>query len=223
MRAQPAVESSAGEDQRRRSRRRPLSAQWVALVCVLLSLWASGLAAQHHGAHGSGKIETFLVEGLRIDPESPPRGSAVGRAGVKLADGGYLHVVYGKPYARGRQIFGGLVAFDQVWATGAHQSSELASTVPFSIDDQRLEPGVYSLFTTPGKTLWKLHLNSALGMHLADEYAPELDVLVAEATPQRLEEPSPALVIEFVESQGLWLRIRWHDTAVDFPITVHGD
>ncbi len=196
----------------------------LSAVAVLSWLAVSVAGAQHHGAHSAGKIETFLVEGLRIDPDAPPRGSAVGRAGARLADGGYLHLVYGKPYARGRQIFGGLVAFDQVWATGAHQSSELATTVPITVGDQRVEPGVYSLFTTPGKTSWRLHLNSALGMHLADDYDPDLDVAVVDAAPKTLDSPSPGLVLEFIDADGtLALRIRWDRTVVDFPITVHAD
>ena len=201
----------------------------LALGVTLAAVTPAGLLAQHHGSGDSGKTETFLVTGLRIDAESPPPGSAVGRAGARLAEGGYLHVVYGKPYARGRQIFGGLVAYDQIWATGAHQSSELAATVPFSIGGQRLEAGVYSVFTTPGRERWKLHLNSALGMHLADDYDPELDVLVAEAAARRLDEKTADLVLEFVAMDGhggesdLVLRIRWDDIAVDFPIVIERD
>jgi hypothetical protein len=187
---------------------------------ALFLLFAPSAVAQHgHGADVPG-IETFLVEGLRVDPASPPPGSGVGRAGASLPGGGYLHVVYGKPYKRGRVVFGGLVAYDQIWATGAHQSTELAITVPVMLGSTRIEPGVYSLFTTPGRERWTLHLNRGVGMHLADEYDPALDVATASAEPRSVSEVSEGLVLEFVpEVGGVVLRIRWDRTVVDFSIT----
>ena len=145
----------------------------------------------------------------------------MGRAGAVLPGGsGYLHVVHGKPYARGRTVFGGLVAWDRIWATGAHQSSELATTVPLLVGETRVEPGVYSLFTTPGQEQWTLHLNAQLGMHLADDYDPELDVATITAEPGRSEQVTEGLVLEFVPRPGgVFLRLRWDRTVVDFPIT----
>jgi hypothetical protein len=187
-------------------------------LLLIVLLIPARAAAQHHPAAAS-EVETFVVDGLRVDPEAPPPGSGVGRAGARFSDGAYLHVVYGKPYARGRNIFGGLVAYDQIWATGAHRSTELTTTVAIEIAGKPLAAGVYSLFTTPGKERWRLHLNSALGMHLADEYDAAQDVLVVDATPTVLEEASPGLVIEFLPAEGgVDLRIRWDRTSVAFPI-----
>lgn len=186
---------------------------------LLLSLLAAipHVAAQHD--HAEGEIETFVVEGLRVDAADAPPGSAVGRAGARLPGGGYLHVVYGKPYRRGRQIFGGLVAYDQVWATGAHRATELVVTVPVTVGGEPLEPGVYSLFTTPRPGRWTLHLNTVLGMHLADEYDAAHDVLTAEAAPETLDEPVDAFTIDFVAVEGgIDLRIQWDRTAVRFPV-----
>ncbi len=181
-------------------------------------LIAPAATAQHEAVAGS-VVETFLVEGLRVDPADPPPGSAVGRAGARLPGGGYLHVVYGKPYARGRQIFGGLVGWDQVWATGAHRATELVVTVPVTVGGEALEAGVYSLFTTPHPDRWTLHLNTALGMHLADEYDPALDVLTVDLGPETLAEPLPAFTIDFVPAaDGADLRIRWDRTGVSVPV-----
>jgi hypothetical protein len=176
-------------------------------------------AAQHDQGSGADSTETFRVEGLRIDPEDPPPGSAVGRAGARLPGGGYLHVVYGKPYKRGRQVFGGLVGYGQVWVTGAHHATELVVTVPVTVGGEPLEPGTYSLFTTPQPDRWTLHLNRALGMHLADEYAPTLDVLVVDLAPEVLAETVEAFTIDFVPATGgADLRIRWDRTGISVPI-----
>jgi len=187
-------------------------------LLTLFAVWVPFAAAQHGGT-SDAMAETFLVEGLRVDAADPPPGSAVGRAGVRLPDGGYLHILYGKPYKRGRQIFGGLVGFGHVWVTGAHRATELVVTVPVTVGGRSLEPGVYSLFTTPQPEQWTLHLNRALGMHLADEYDPGLDVLTVDLTPTTLDAPVEAFTIDFVPvADGADLRIRWDRTAVTVPI-----
>ena len=183
---------------------------------------AGGEQHHDHGIRQEGDTEVFLVEGLRVDPEYPPGGSAVGRAGARLPGGGYLHVVYGKPYARGREIFGDVVDYEKIWVTGAHLSTELVVTVPVMVGGRHLDPGVYSLFTTPRRDRWTLHVNRGLGMHLAGEYDPQLDVVAVDAAPTVLEEPSPAFVIEFLPADGgVDLQIRWDRTAVSFPIRSH--
>ncbi len=196
------------------------SAAGIALAVLVLSVSPAGAQSAHaHGASEGPVADTFLVEGLRLDPADPPPGSAVGRAGARLPGGGYLHVVYGKPYTRGRTVFGGLVAYGTVWATGAHRSTELAVTVPVKVGGQALEPGLYSLFTTPRADHWTLHLNRALGMHLADEYDPELDVLTVDAVPEATDEVTHGLIIGFEpEGSGVDLLIQWDRTAVRFPI-----
>jgi len=180
---------------------------------------AAGPAYAQHGHADGEAAETFLVEGLRVDPADPPPGSAVGRAGARLPSGGYLHVVYGKPYKRGRQVFGGLVGYGHVWVTGAHRATELVVTAPVTVGGEPLEPGVYSLFTTPRPEQWTLHLNRTLGMHLADEYDPALDVLTVNVAPKTLDEPVEAFTIDFAPAEGgADLRFRWDRTAVVVPI-----
>lgn len=199
--------------------------RWFLLLTgALLAGSAAPVRAQHH--HGDGApdtlaAETFLVEGLRVDATSLPPGSAVGRAGARLPGGGYLHVVYGKPYARAREVFGGLVAWDDVWVTGAHRATELLVTVPVVVGGVPLAPGAYSLFTTPRPGRWTLHLNRTLGMHLADEYNPAMDVLVVDAAPEALSDHVEAFTLDFVPTaEGVDLRLRWARTQVRFPIQI---
>src|SRR5688572_27386481 len=37
----------------------------------------------------------------------------------------HVHVDYGSPGVKGRTIWGGLVAYDEVWATGAHHATSI--------------------------------------------------------------------------------------------------
>lgn len=201
-------------------------------AAIAVTLAAAPLAAQSHThpvppSRGAATVdadsvaEVFRVDGLRVDVAAPPPGSGVARASVVWADGGYATVVYGRPYARGRAIFGGLVAWDTVWAAGAHRSTELWTTVPLAVGPApgvRLAPGGYSLFVTPREGgLWTLHLNRALGMHLADDYDPALDVATVDVAAVRLEAPSEALTYAFAP-HGDGLSLRWAGTEVMLPM-----
>lgn len=186
---------------------------------VVLSPLAS---AQHnHEAPETGETTSYVVTGLRIDEADPPRGSGVGRAGARLSGGGYVHVVYGKPYTRGRLIFGGVVGMDTIWTPGAHNATELFSTVPFSFGGTRLAAGAYSVFVMPKEDVWTIHLNATLGMHLADEYDPAHDVASVDVRTETLSEVVQGLTIDFVPAgTGADFRIRWDRTSATVPIRV---
>ena len=195
------------------------------LLPLLALALAAPAAAQH--AHTAPPVasdgaphavtETFVVDGLRIDEGDPPPGSGIGRTAIRYADGGYASVVHGKPYARGRVIWGGVVGFGQVWAAGAHRATELVTTVPLTFGRERLEPGAYSLFVTPHHNAWTVHVNRALGMHLADEYDPALDVLRYDVTPEVLQTPAEGLTWAF-RRDGAFLTLSWGPLAGSIPL-----
>lgn len=189
----------------------------LTLAAALVALTAPASAQHAHHAATPDVPEAFVVDGLRVDPAAVPPGSAVGRAGLRFGDGAYVSVVYGKPYARGRQVFGGLVGYGQPWVTGAHRATELWTTVPLTVGGARVEAGAYSLVTTPGPERWTVHVNRRLGGHLLDEYDPDEDVAIVEVAPEALSEAVDALALSFVTDGGLGLRIAWGHTAVTLP------
>ena len=206
------------------ARREPPALPLVPMRLLLATalLIAAPAGAQHdHGAappDRTGLAEAFTVDGLRVG-NTPPPGSGVGRAGLRFSDGGYVSVVHGQPFTRGRAVFGGLVGWDQVWSLGAHRSTELWTTVPLVVGGARLAPGGYSLFATPGEAAWTVHVNRRLGAHLADEYDAAENVVSVTVLPRLLAEPQEALRLSFETDDGLALRIAWDRTAVSVPFT----
>ena len=186
--------------------------------------WAQGTGADPHAGHTGSTVGTptrvFHVDGLRVDAAAPPAGSGIGRAGATFPGGTYVHLVYGRPYARGRIVYGGLVAWNTPWVTGAHQATELTTTGPLRIGGQTLAAGTYSLVTTPrpGRA-WTLHLNRGLGGHLTDTHDPALDVLTVEVTPDTLAAPVPALTFRFeATGDGAVLSFAWDRLGFRVPI-----
>lgn len=110
-----------------------------------------------------------------------PRDTA--RATVGSAD---LLVDYGRPSRRGREIFGALVPYGQVWRTGANAATTLVVGAPVQIGGQPLPAGTYTLYSLPAAGEWTLIVNGETGQW-GTEYAEARDVLRVPMTVSRTE------------------------------------
>lgn len=163
------------------------------------------------------------------------RPSPVGIAKTFLGDT-YIKVTYGRPYVRGRDIFGDpedgntyLVPWGQTWRTGANEATEITVTGPVRVAGQRLEAGTYSVFTVPGESTWEVRFHPGLGMDgtgrlgpdgtFTETYDPALDVLVAEVPTVTLDELVEQFTIDFEDTpEGADMVLRWETTEVRVPI-----
>lgn len=68
-------------------------------------------------------------------------------------------IQYGRPYKKGRPIFGALVPYGQIWRTGADEATTLTTDGDLMIGTLRVPKGSYALFTLPGKNQWTLVVN----------------------------------------------------------------
>lgn len=135
-------------------------------------------------------------------------------------DDTYIKVVYGQPYKRGRDIFGGLEPYGEVWRTGANEATEITFTSDIEMDGHPIEAGTYALFTIPEPDVWTVILNTDLGQWGAFTYNPEFDYLRFQVEPGPTEEITEALTIIFEEAENdsTSLSIAWDTTRVDIPI-----
>ena len=58
-----------------------------------------------------------------------------------------IDINYSSPGVRERTIWGGLVAYDQVWVTGAHRATSVNFSSPVIIDGTTIPAGKYAFFT----------------------------------------------------------------------------
>ncbi|MBY0435766.1 MAG: DUF2911 domain-containing protein [Cyclobacteriaceae bacterium] len=116
---------------------------------------------------------------------TPPRPSPMAVASVRYKDS-YVKVVYSQPQKKGRDVFGALVPFGQVWRAGANEATEITLTRDIKINDQDLKAGTYSVFTIPEKEKWTVIINSDQGLWGAYNYNPKMDVLRIDVPVQSL-------------------------------------
>ena len=132
----------------------------------------------------------------------------------------YLKLTYSQPSKRGREVFGKLVPFDQVWRTGANEATEVTITRDIKVNGSDLKAGTYSIFTIPRVDAWTIIINGDLGQWGSYNYNEKTDVL-------RFDVPTAALADVVYESFTLWfdqkndkadLHMAWDKTKVVIPI-----
>jgi hypothetical protein len=65
-----------------------------------------------------------------------------------------ITITYSRPVARGRQLFGGIVPFDEAWDPGADQATSLTFSRDVQVNGHPLPAGKYSFWVIPRTTPW---------------------------------------------------------------------
>src|SRR5690606_35718973 len=74
-----------------------------------------------------------------------------------------ITLFYNGPYKKGREIFGGLVPYGQVWRTGANEATTFETDKDLTFEGKVLKRGKYSLWTIPRPDTWTIIVNSEHG------------------------------------------------------------
>ena len=166
-------------------------------------------------------VDAFAAEFARRDAANQglgtlsPRDSAVADIG-----GAHLAVDYGRPFKRGRPIFGGIVPWGEVWRTGANAATGFTTTRDLEIGGATVPAGRYTLWSLPTPSGWKLIVNKQTGQW-GTEYHPEQDLVRVDMQTRRLPETVEkfTIMLDPAGSGGV-LRLQWDDTEAFVPVRV---
>lgn len=131
-----------------------------------------------------------------------------------------IMVEYCRPYKKNREIFGGLVAYQKVWRTGANEATIIKFNKNVNFGGKKLKAGIYTLWTIPTPTDWEIIINSEVGQW-GTEYDQSKDALRVSVPSSKLETPLEMLIIDFTDtSNGIEMLIKWDKTIVKVPISM---
>ncbi len=143
------------------------------------------------------------------------------RTAMATINGTHVHIEYGSPGVKNRIIWGGLVAYDKVWVTGAHKATTVQFSKPVIIGDKTIPKGIYALFTIPGQEKWAVIINSRYEQHLADEYSEKEDLVRVAVTPK--ENPMVQRLTYAVSSTGDHageISMQWEKLRIALPFKI---
>ena len=136
--------------------------------------------------------------------------------------GTLITVVYNRPVARGRELFGALVPYDKVWCPGADSCTTIAVSTDVTIEGQKLPAGTYSLWTKPGAAKWTLMVNRAQPIfHTSYQTVADQDILTLEVTPRSGSHMETlAFYFPVVDGRHAELVLHWGTVVVPLSIDV---
>jgi hypothetical protein len=184
------------------------------LLLVVLTLSNTG-KAQHNHHDGNGYADSVNKGLIAKDTmKSSPK-----RVSMETIGNTHIHIEYGSPGVKGRMIWGGLVAYDQVWATGAHNATTIDFSTPVIIGGKQIPKGKYALFTIPGKDEWTIIINTKNKQHLADEYNQAEDLVRIKVKPVKKDKMVQRLSY-LIEKNGkdAAVAIEWEYLRVVMPV-----
>ena len=164
-----------------------------------------------------GALKTFAAR----DAAEHPMGQLSPRDTVRATIGS-AHIVidYGRPHKRGREIFGTVVPWDQVWRTGANAATGLTTDADLKVGGTTIPKGSYTLWSLPTKNGAKLIVNSQTGQWGTD-YDASKDFTRVDLATESLPQPVEIFTIA-IDSQGNggMLKLAWDRTQYSLPFTV---
>jgi hypothetical protein len=133
-----------------------------------------------------------------------------------------IEIVYRRPVARGRELFGALVPWRRIWTPSADSSAQLRISRATEINGRSLPAGNYGIWTIPDSTEWTVVFSRVpSAFHL--RYPEGQDALRVRAVPQRGEHVE-TLQFSFplVDADSAVLQLRWGSTVVPLSIRTRG-
>ncbi|MPR34235.1 DUF2911 domain-containing protein [Salmonirosea aquatica] len=142
---------------------------------------------------------------------------------VALKQGGKdVTVFYCRPYKKGREIFGGLVPYGEVWRTGANEATTFTTKNELVIGGKLLPAGEYTLWTIPERDKWTVIFNSkqygwGVSFDGKASHEADADVLKVEVPTEVLSVPVEQFTISFNEAVPA-MELAWDQTKVAVPL-----
>jgi tetratricopeptide (TPR) repeat protein len=163
-------------------------------------------------------ITQFTIEAQVQTPQASPKATI--NQVVGLTD---VEVVYSRPSARGRAVFGNLVPFGKLWRTGANENTTVSFSDDVIIGGKTLKKGKYALYTIPNIQSWEVVFYTATDNWGTPEEFKEENVALRttvkeESTPKATD--TFTIGINGLDSNYAFLEISWENSfvAVKFEV-----
>jgi hypothetical protein len=178
------------------------------IVAVLLTIGAGTQPARAQFKNGSQATELNL-------PRLSQRAQITQRVG--LTD---ITIIYHAPLAGGRELFGKVVPYGQVWRAGANENTTISFTDDVSVEGHPLAAGTYGLHMIPNAAQWTIIFSknsTSWGSFSYDEKEDALRVNVKPAAAENRD--SLAYTFDDMKPDSTTVTLRWAKVAVPFHIS----
>ena len=132
-----------------------------------------------------------------------------------------ITINYHRPLVNGRQVWGKLVPYGEVWRAGANENTTIEFSDPVTVEGKPLAAGIYGLHMLPGENEWTVIFSKMAAAWGSFTYDKKEDALRVAVKPQA-SEMHEALTYDFddVKPNAATVTLRWEKLAVPFKLEV---
>ena len=159
-----------------------------------------GNGMEDSASAGMESGESYTITVTKSDIPSPRKvmKGSIGNALITLD--------YGSPSVKGRNLWGGLVPYNQIWRAGANEATIFETSTDLTVEGKTLPKGKYGFFLYPKEDgAWEVIFNEVADQWGAYDYDQSKDVIRVMATPTMVEESSETMDF-MIEGNNLVLR-----------------
>ena len=147
-----------------------------------------------------------------------PSSSAEVKQKIGLTD---VTVVYSRPNVNDREVFGGLVPYNEIWRTGANLNTLITFSDDVKVEGKEVKAGTYALFTFPGEKEWKVVFNTTTDAWGTGSYDEANDIFSATvAAKEGCHQETMEFSFENVQIENGMLQLAWNKTLIQLKIDV---
>lgn len=130
-----------------------------------------------------------------------------------------IEILYWRPVARGRELFGALVPWARVWTPSADSAALISTSTDLTIAGSRLPAGTYAIWMIPERDSWSVIFSSAqpvFHLKLPGSGDEVLRVNVKPASAEHME--TLGFYFPMVDGDSAVLNMHWGRTVI--PMTI---
>jgi hypothetical protein len=181
----------------------------AALICIVI---ATSLVAQPKPTE---------LDKSPMDMSYWPSNYPLLKMSGKAKDIPVARVLYSRPQKNNRDIFGGIIKYNELWRLGANEATEIEFFKPVKIAGKPIPKGRYTLYCVPTENRWTLIINKDNFSWGNFVYDIKKDIARADINIEKNTEIVEAFTMYFEETKtGGNLIMLWDDAKAILPIAL---
>lgn len=129
-----------------------------------------------------------------------------------------MEIVYRRPVARGRELFGSLVPWGRVWTPSADSAALFTSSVDLEVNGSSLRAGSYAIWMIPEQETWTVIFSSKPAFHLTLPARSDEVLRVTAKSQQGDHMETLGFYFPMADADSATLNMHWGRTVV--PISI---
>ena len=129
-----------------------------------------------------------------------------------------IRIIYSRPHLNGRVLFKDVLNFDEPWRLGANEATEIQFFREVTIQNKKIKPGRYILYSIPNEKNWVIVLNNNIDTWGLRQDTSK-DLFRFNAIAKIVDHHTEYFTMIFDESKmGADLIIAWDNYEIRLPI-----